>query len=149
MRRRFRLPLPLLAVLLCAGCGGAAPGNAPAPDDDVGPALVLDRFLRAVNANDLPVLTTLFGTSDKTILELESREQAETRMFVIASALRHDDYVIEGRQVVPGRLRNATQLMVRMRLGQRQVVVPFLLVRTTAGGWRIEQVDLQKALGGT
>ncbi len=118
-----------------------AAGEAP------GPGLVVERFLQAANANDLATMVELFGTREKTIVQLDGRERAERRMYLLASLLRHDDFTILGRRTVPGRSEDATQLLVQLKKGDRTVVVPHLVVRRADGGWIIEKIDVEQITG--
>lgn len=136
----------ILLTLLAAACGGGGEASTPVPvraSASPGPALVVERFLRAANANDLETMTQLFGTAQRTISELEGRTRAERRMMVLASLLRHDDWAIQGQRSVPGRMNDATDLLVRLQQGQRSVVVPHLVVRRPDGGWVIERIDVE------
>jgi hypothetical protein len=128
-------------VLAVAGCGGGG-GGLPAAQDP-GPSLVVERFLQAANANDLETMTALFGTRDQTIVELDSKQKAERRMYVLATLLRHDDYTIRGQRAVPGRIRDATELLVELQQGEDRVMVPHLVVRRDNGGWIIERIDVE------
>lgn len=140
MKRNFAgLPVVSIMVVLAA-CG--ARDQVPAMESP-GPALVLERFLHAANMNDLYTMTQLFGTASRTIDQIETRERAERRMQVLASLLRHEDYVVRGQRAVPGRLRDATELMVEMQLQDRTVMVPHLVVRRSGGGWIIERIDIE------
>jgi hypothetical protein len=140
MKRNFAGLSVVSLMVLVAACGGR--DQVPAMESP-GPALVLERFLHAANMNDLYTMTQLFGTAGKTIDQIESRERAERRMQVLASLLRHEDYVVRGQRAVPGRLRDATELMVEMQLQDRTVMVPHLVVRRTGGGWIIERIDIE------
>lgn len=139
MKRNFA-SLSVVSMMVVAACGGR--DQVPAMESP-GPALVLERFLHAANMNDLYTMTQLFGTAGKTIDQIETRERAERRMQVLASLLRHEDYVVRGQRAVPGRLRDATELMVEMQLQDRTVMVPHLVVRRTGGGWIIERIDIE------
>ncbi len=129
----------LVPVLMLAACGSR--DVVPAMDS-TGPALVVERFLQAANTNDLHAMTQLFGTSRGTIDQLEPRERAEKRMQVLASVLRHDDYTIQGQRAVPGRLQDATDMLVELQIGDRKVVVPHLVVRRR-DGWIIERIEIE------
>ncbi len=108
-----------------------------------GPSLTLEQFLRAANANELVAMTQLFGTHDKTIVDLEGETRAEQRMYVLASLLRHDDWSIMGQEQVPGRMMDATNLLVQITRGGESVTIPFLVVRRDNGGWIIEKIDVE------
>lgn len=110
----------------------------------VGPALVIERFMRAVNTEpkDLVTMGQLFGTKDGPIGERDPRAQVEQRMFAIATVLHHDDYEIVREQQVPGRTSEATQLLVRVTAGQKSHNVPFTMVRYKDSSWLIEQIGI-------
>ncbi|MEJ2216327.1 MAG: hypothetical protein P8099_06900 [Gemmatimonadota bacterium] len=110
----------------------------------VAPTLVVERFLRAVNANDVQTMARLFGTKDGSIVNMEKSDEVQQRMFILASLLHHDDYRIEGNQIVPGRLNDAIQLNVRMWFGERQVVIPFLMVRAKKDAWLVEKIGVDR-----
>lgn len=138
--RTLRLVGTVAAGLALAACGGRTPVTPAA--EAPGPGLVVERFLQAANVNDLKTMTQLFGSPDKTIDQLYGRKQAEQRMYLLASLLRHDDFTIRGRRTVPGNTENATELLVQLKKGDRTVVVPHLVVRRKGGGWIIEKIDI-------
>lgn len=108
-----------------------------------GPALLVERFLQAANANDLETMSQLFGTREHTIVQLDGQRQAEERMYVLASLLRHEDWSIQGQRTVPGRMMDATELLVEIRRGANRAVTPILVVRRARGGWIIERIDVE------
>jgi hypothetical protein len=128
-----------LAALSLGACvkeqviGGGGP--------NVGPSLVLEQFMRAVNKKDLTSMARLFGTKDGPISERDSRTEVEPRMFTLATILNHDDYEIVNEQQVPGRAGVATQLIVRMKAGSLDNRVPFTFVRWKET-WLIEQIGI-------
>jgi hypothetical protein len=136
MKRKFGI---LASLVVLAACGSH--GSVPAMESP-GPALAVERFLQAANVNDLHTMTQLFGTARGTIDQLEPRERAQRRMQVLASLLRHDDYTIQGQRAVPGRLQDATELLIELRMGDRTVIVPHLVVRR-GSGWIVERIDVE------
>lgn len=134
--------LPVLMIALTA-CGGSTRSGGPPAVASPGPALAVERFLQAANSNDLTTMMQLFGTSSRTIDQLDGQAKAEQRMYVLASLLRHDDFNILGREAVPGRLQDAVLLRVQLTRGDETVVVPHLVVRRDRGGWIIERVDVE------
>ena len=118
-----------------------APVGTGAPS--VATALVIEQFLRAVNAKDLDTMARLFGTVDGPITRRDPRKDIDNRMFAIATILRHEDYAIEGMQIVPGRRDEATRVNVSMTVQGRSVRVPYTLVWSTDGNWLVEQIDIE------
>ena len=108
----------------------------------VGPSLVVEQFMRAVNAKDLARMSQLFGTKDGPISSRDSRQQVEQRMFAIASILRHDDFEIQDEQLVPGRSSEATRLMVKVTIDNKSYTVPFTMARYKQSSWLVEQVGI-------
>jgi hypothetical protein len=135
----------LLVVL--AACGGSGstgavvPGVAPAPA--AAPIEVVERFLRLLAAKDYLGMGHLFGTAEGPITSRDPQQQVERRMYAIANILGNDRFTIQGTgQGIPGRGPEVVQLTVRIRQQGQDKDVPFVVVRT-AGGWLVEQVDLQ------
>lgn len=142
MLRRTFLALMIAAA---AGCTTKTVPAPTGPASAVAPALVVEQFLRAANANDLDTMSRLFGTVEGPIVERDTQQQVDDRMFALASVLRHQDYSLEGEQLVPGRRDVATQLLVRMVLPDgRSTVVPFTLVYSAGRTWLIEQIGIEK-----
>lgn len=143
----------ILVVLTASACGGGSASSGsqtfrtPAAQSQE-PALLVERFLWAANANDLETMTRLFGTAKQTIVEREGRMRAERRMYVLASILRHQDYSIQGKQTVPGRIMDAIELQVRIETEDQTATVPFLVVRSNDGGWIIEQIGIEPLTSG-
>lgn len=119
------------------GSGSTLPGKS-----GVGPSLVVEQFMRAVNAKDLNRMGMLFGTKDGPIGERDNRQQVEQRMFAVASIMTHEDFEIQGEQLVPGRTAEATRLMVKVTVHGRPYSVPFTLVRYKENNWLVEQIGL-------
>lgn len=141
--------VPLLVATLLAG--GCATRQAMSSGDQsiatgspakVAPALVLERFLRAANSNDLKVMAQLFGTEKGSITKFEKASDVERRMFALASMLHYKDYSLKGQQIAPGRLGDAIELSVSMTLpSDRKVTVPFTMVRSSNNEWLVEKFD--------
>jgi hypothetical protein len=137
--------LLLGALLIASAC---ARSGAPAgPEPAFAASLTVERFLRAANQNDLDTMASLFGTRAGPVARTWSRKEADDRMFLFASLLRHTDYSILGEDIVPGRREEATRLNVRMVVAQGPVQVPFTLVRSR-GQWLIEEVGIESITRG-
>jgi hypothetical protein len=119
------------------------------PVTSVGPALVVEQFLRAANsaaANDtsgVSAMGRLWGTKDGLATEQMPLQEMQQRMLLTASILRHDDSKIVGEQLVPGRISEAKQLNVELTQGPRKVVVPFFMVLSKGDRWLVERIDLE------
>ena len=141
----------LLVALVATACVSRTLGTngsqGPPPDTSVAPALALEQFLRAANASDLDSMARLFGTKDGPWAQHVTDTEADRRMLTFASVLRHDDYLILGDAMVPGRRGEATQLNVRLTRDGRSVDVPFVLTWAGGLGWMIEQFDIEKLTG--
>jgi hypothetical protein len=137
----------LLGALLSAPAAVAAQSVQPAASRGGQPAvaasLVIEQFLRAVNANDLDTMARLFGTRNGAVFDRDPRAANEQRMFALASILRHEDYRIEGNEIVPGRSDEATRVKVRMTIKQQSFAVPFTLVQSKRGPWLIEEIGIE------
>lgn len=142
----------LLGVLVfLPACGGSAARTSDASGSrsadaapGLAPAMIIERFLRAANQNDLDTMASLFGTSDGSISRSWPRKEADERMFLLASLLRHTDYTIAAERIVPGRREEATQIDVRLVVATGPVQVPFTMVRTRDRQWLIEQVGIER-----
>jgi hypothetical protein len=141
---RSRIALAFIAALLSACVSREVPMSVAPPNSSVGPSLVVEQFLRAANSNDLATMSRLFGTREGPVVRRDPHQQNEERMFALASVLRHQDFVVEGQQVVPGRSDEAIQLIVRMQTSQRTVSVPFTMVVTRDGSWLVEQIGIER-----
>jgi hypothetical protein len=118
----------------------ASRGGQPA----VAASLVIEQFLRASNANELETMARLFGTRDGAVIDRDPRDANEKRMFAVATILRHEDYRIEGNEIVPGRSDEATRVRVRMTIGGQSFAVPFTLVQSKRGLWLIEEIGIEE-----
>ena len=140
----------LLAAAAMAACVSrtieSTPSQSP-PDSSVAPALALEQFLRAANASDLDTMSRLFGTKDGPWAANVNDVDADRRMLMFASVLKHEDYLILGDALVPGRRNEATQLNVRLTREGKNTDVPFVMVWAGGLGWMVEQFDIQRLIG--
>jgi len=110
----------------------------------VAATMTIERFLKAVNQNDIDTMASLFGTRDGSVTKTWSKKEVDTHMFLISSILRHADYNIAGEQIVPGRRDEATQYNVRMMIKRDTTIVPFVVVRSKSQAWLIESICLNR-----
>ena len=86
----------------------------------------------------------LFGTSDGPIIERDPRDEVEQRMFLIARILQHTNYQLAGERAVPGRSREAIEVLVRLTNDEDETYdVPFTVVQTEDEEWLIENIALE------
>jgi hypothetical protein len=145
----MRSPLSLVLTALLLVISACTQRVETIPTGTVGPTLVVEQFLSAANAKDLTRMSTLFGTKNGPVSKSWEKQELEQRMFIFANVLKHEDYKIEGEQIVPGRLNEATQLNVSLMNKDQKVTVPFVLVRTKDQKWLIEEFDMRKILNPT
>lgn len=138
--KRFGLFVPALLVL--AACASRAEPSRSFDAAGLAPSLVVERFLQAANRQDLETMARLWGTAEGLVIERDPRAEVEKRLFATALILQHDDFEIQGEQIVPGR-PEAKQIIVRMQIGERQVPVAHTLVRSKKRGWLVESIDLE------
>jgi hypothetical protein len=145
----WRIGLSCCLALVMAGCAREQklPALRPALSG-VAPVLAVEKFLTAVNTNDLDTMARLFGTRDGSILRRDPRAEVETRMYALATILRHKNYAVEGEGIVPGRLGEAVELTIRLSIEEREISVPFIVVQTRRDGWLIEQIGIERITAG-
>jgi hypothetical protein len=136
----------VLGLILLSACGGSAPRAA--VDSSVGPAMTVERFLRATNQNDLDTMASLFGNRDGSVTRIWSQKEVDERMLIFASVLRHTDYSFAGEELVAGRRDEATQLNVNMVIQGDTLQVPFTMVRTVDQNWLIENIGIENVTRG-
>jgi len=140
MKRTLTLMLATVVLTACVKEQVVSGGRSAA---NLGPSMVVEQFMRALNSEpkDVALMARLFGTKEGPIGDRDPKVQVEQRMFAIAAVLRHDDYEILREQQVPGRSEDATQLLVRVKAGEKSNNVPFTLVRYK-DGWLVEQIGI-------
>ncbi len=145
--------LAFAAATLLAACVHQVVSNGSANGGvGIAPELAVEGFLRAANcvasancaskAPELETMSRLFGTRDGSILNRDARADVEKRMYALASLLESQDYKVQGQNVVPGRMGEAVQLMVRLTQGERSILVPIPMVKDNGGNWLVEQIDM-------
>jgi hypothetical protein len=139
----------LVLLPACASQSAPASSAARAPQAVVAPTMTIERFLRAVNQNDIDTMARLFGTREGPIQLTWGRKEIDDRMVLLASVLRHSDYAIGSEEMVPGRRNEATQFTVNIVLRDRTVQVPFTLVRSIREPeWLIENIGIDRLTRG-
>ena len=80
----------------------------------IAPTMVVEAFLRAANSKDLDTMSQLFGTKEGPFNRKGTRQEIDDKMFVMASALKHQDYRITGSEIVPGRRDDQTKVILQV-----------------------------------
>jgi hypothetical protein len=135
----------LLLVLTAAACASGA-RSATQSTSGLAPSMVIERFLRAVNSNDLDTMASLFGDQAGPWSTTVSKKDADDRLYTIATILRHTDYKLQAEQIVPGRREEAIRLPVELVIKDKRHVLPITLVRY-GNGWLIENIPLEVVTG--
>jgi hypothetical protein len=149
-RLSFALALGLVA------CGGRAAGPAhPGPAATAGGAV--RNFMAAVADSDLAKMANYWGSAKGPAAVTHEPADYERRMVIIQSYLRNSGYKVLGEssaRPTPGdssagasslpadQLR---QVSVQLTRANCSPVVPFVVVRSSAGAWIINQIDLAAA----
>ncbi len=119
----------------------------------IAPQLTVESFLRAANCvasdkcaskpQDLETMSRLFGTRDGSLLLRDPRADVEKRMYAVASLLQSQDYHVQGQNIVPGRVGEAVEIIVRLTQADGKVAtVPMTVVRDGKGNWLVERIDM-------
>lgn len=169
MRRR---PFALLLIPLFAACATqvvervadgpvpSASGSSEAPGTGgssavvgsgnamgVAPMLSVERFLQAVNAEDLTAMGRIFGTADGPAKG--EPLQLERELALISQILRHQDYRVVSDRRAYGRVNLTHRVGVNLTIqGRRVDDVAFMVVQSDQGQWYVECVDLEKVTSG-
>jgi hypothetical protein len=131
--------------------------------------LSVERFLQASNARDYESMARLFGSSDGPVGDTgnafgcafkrmgswvglgdrcRSWEEVELWMATLSEVLRHQDYKIASERLEPGRRHVTNRIGVDLTRESGVVRdVPFLVVRTGAGSWLVEEIAIEKITG--
>jgi hypothetical protein len=155
-----------LVTLTASGCTTrVVPSGAVA----VAPMLSVERFLQASNARDYESMARLFGGADGPVADTggafgcafkkmgdwvglaqrcRTREEVELWMATLSEVLRHQDYKISSERLEPGRRHTTNRIGVDLTREAGVVRdVPFLVVRTGAGSWLVEEIAIEKLTG--
>lgn len=164
--RRVPLAVVLLLGLFLVACASAPSGSSSGMAATT-PIVSVERFLQAVNTEDLEAMGRIFGTSRGAVAEttggpigcafrrvgswvgLSSAcarwSEIELRMDTIAMILRHNEYEIRSESSVAGRTRPTRRVGVDIRIGQERINnVPFVVVEGRDGRWFVEEIGLER-----
>ncbi len=145
-------PLLVAAALLGACVHQVVSGSAVNGGPGIAPQLAVETFMRAANCvasekcaskpRDLETMCRLFGTKDGSVLTVDPRDQVEKRMYALASLLQSQDYQVVGQNIVPGRVGEAVDVIVRLTQNGKQYTVPVTAVHDRSGNWLVERIEM-------
>lgn len=138
--------LILILFALLSGCG-----NRMRPPEGlagaVAPSAAVEDFLRFAGENNYRGMGWVFGTREGPLFRLYPAAEVERRMYGLASALRHDGFIVGNSNQVPGRGDGALRFDVVITRGSRNVRVPFIVVAGPERRWYVEQLDVEAVTG--
>jgi hypothetical protein len=133
----------VLAAALLAACGGSgAPAARSTPVASSSEAL--RAFMQAAADSNLTRMAQLWGTSRGSAIETGSPSDYEKRLIVMQSYLRGDSAHVVSDTPVTGDANRRHLAIALYRQGCAKQI-PATMVRTKAGGWVVNSVDLTSA----
>jgi len=139
-----RLPIWLLLLTSVGAC--ATRTVVDQSQSQVAPALVVERFLQAVNTRNLETMSRLFGNEDGPFGDQRGRQETELRMDMLVEILVHDDYRIMSERRVAGASAPSNRISVDMLMPNGVTVrdVGFTVVLASSNRWLITLIDVEK-----
>ena len=134
--------LVLCAVVISAACSG----RVQPPAGGVGaaaPELAVERFLQLALDREYLQMGWFFGTTEGSVLQRDSPEDVERRMYALATVLQNQGFIVGPGAPVPGRVGAAQVFNVQLTRSGEQVRVPITVVRAGEGRWLVEDVPVQ------
>jgi hypothetical protein len=109
------------------------------------PEATVTAFLAAVDSNAFDRMAALFGTNRGPVVFPNTRER-ELRIGTIHRMLRHDAFRFVPASGPETARQGRRVLHVELTRGDRRATVPFTTVEQRAGGWLVENIDLEAAM---
>jgi hypothetical protein len=135
----------LMAMIALAGCArttttpAAGSGALNVPGSATAVAAVED-FMKAVKAQDLQQMGTIWGTEKGPARDLMKRDELEKRLVIIQCLLSHDSWSFaEQGRLEAGRSRNFS---IDIRKGNSRARTTFTTVQGPGQRWYLENVDV-------
>jgi hypothetical protein len=138
----MRKLMPAAAAVLLA-CGSSGPRSA-ATAPVASSAQAVRAFMQAAADNNLTRMGELWGSDAGPAAQTGSPPDYEKRLVIIQTYLRGDSVQVLSDVSVPGddSHRRVTITLYRQTCAKQ---IPVLMVRTHAGGWIVNSVDLNAA----
>jgi hypothetical protein len=125
-------------VFLLAGCGGGTPPVEPAKSASA----AVQSFMQAVADSNLTKMAGLWGTASGPALQTRQPRDYERRVAIMQAYLRNDSFRLRS-DVAETADRRALQVELKRQTCTWDV--PFVAIKTSAGSWLVNQVDLTAA----
>lgn len=103
------------------------------------PRIAAEQFLRAVKANDLQAMSTVWGTQNGPARETMERTSMEKREIILVCYLTHDTARIIGE--APGQ-QGRRDIRVEIKRGNLTRQTTFYTIRGPRDRWYVENVDI-------
>jgi hypothetical protein len=126
-------------LVALAACGGGKGGSTVAPTQSS--EAVVEQFMKAVADSNLAKMANYWGTAKGSAAKTGQPVDYERRVVVIQAYLRGAAFRIVGAE--PAETATDRRIVqVQLKRESCTKVVPFTTVRTAAGGWVVNAVDL-------
>jgi len=139
----MRRLMPAAVVVLLACGGGSGPRSA-ATTPVVSSAQAVRMFMQAAADSNLTRMGELWGSDGGPAAETGTPPDYEKRLFIMQAYLRGDSIRVVSDMAIPGDNghRRVTIALYRQACPKQ---IPITMVRTKAGGWIVNAVDLNAA----
>lgn len=133
----FRKVAGLFFLAACSSATTA--GNSGGLTGAPAPQIAAEQFLRAVKANDLQAMSTVWGTQNGPVRETMERTSMEKREIILVCYLTHDTARIIGEaQGQQGR----RDIRVELKRGNLTRQTTLYAIRGPRDRWYVENVDI-------
>lgn len=128
-----------LVIVLCAAaaCHSAPPGIRVGTSD---PRSAVEQILAAARAQDLQAVTAVWGDERGLLRDRISREEVESRSFILACLLRSDTHTLGDPLPAPG---GHVLITADLTQGKARGSTRFELAQTPERRWLVTNVDVQ------
>jgi len=125
-------------------CGGSSGPKSAATAPVVSSAQAVRMFMQAAADSNLTRMGELWGSDGGPAAQTGNPSDYEKRLFIMQTYLRGDSIQVVSDMAVPGdnSHRRVTIALYRRSCPKQ---IPMTLVRTKAGGWIVNSVDLNAA----
>jgi hypothetical protein len=127
-------------LFFLAACSSATTaGNSGGLTGAPAPRIAAEQFLRAVKANDLQAMSTVWGTQNGPVRETMERTSMEKREIILVCYLTHDTARITGE--APGN-QGRRDIRVELKRGNLTRQTTLYTIKGPRDRWYVENVDI-------